>query len=208
MSELALQPEIIPHQRAISDIRKQLVRYCHMAFARGLSSGVSGNYSARILGTNFALIKVTGISFAEVTEDDFVLVDLDGNKVYGEGVPSKEVHFHCGIYRVRPDVNAVLHGHAPYVTAYVSKRKQMNPFTAAAQGVFKEIGVVKFAPSGSMELADMVVAEFCEKENLRAVILYRHGFVVAADTIARSFYWSDVLEDNAITLCAMESMKE
>jgi len=50
--------------------------------------------------------------------EDFIIVDLDGNKVEGVLTPSIETPLHTAIYRVRSDVNVVVHAHAPFATAF------------------------------------------------------------------------------------------
>ena len=51
-----------------------------------------------------------------LTIDDIVAVDLDGNLVEGSARPPLEFHIHSEIYRVRPDVHAVLHTHPRWST--------------------------------------------------------------------------------------------
>ena len=47
---------------------------------------------------------------------DFVVVDADGRLVEGQGQPPSEVFIHTEIYRVRPDVQVVIHTHQPQAT--------------------------------------------------------------------------------------------
>ncbi|MDR1320009.1 MAG: class II aldolase/adducin family protein [Gracilibacteraceae bacterium] len=181
--------------RDTEEIRAELARYSRLAYARGLSSGVSGNLSARVPGTETALIKKTGVCFAEADPADFILVDLQGRPLE-DGRPSKEVRFHCGIYRARPEIGGICHGHSAYATAYATARGDLPPVTAASQGLLKEIGVVGVAPSGSEALADMVVAVF-RGSAVVACVLQTHGFVTAGADLSKAYYAADVLEDNA-----------
>ena len=191
----------------VSRIRNDLVTFTRMAYARGLSSGVSGNPSARLPTTpSLVLIKGTGKCFGEVGPEDFVLVDLDCNLIDGAVKPSKEVRFHCGIYKERPEVGAVFHGHSPYATAYVTAKGKMDFVTAASRALIGDSAVVDFAPAGSEDLAAMVVDAFKDK-SVKCCLLKTHGFVTVGADIAKAYYMGDVLEDNAKTVSIMASYK-
>ncbi|MDR1519561.1 MAG: class II aldolase/adducin family protein [Planctomycetota bacterium] len=191
----------------IARLREELTAVTRMAFTRGLSSGISGNTSARVPGNpGVVLIKATGKCFGEVNPEDFVPVDLAGNPLSDSGKPSKEVKFHCGIYRERPEVGAVFHGHSAYTTAYVVAKGDLPLVTAAARGLIGEVEVVDFAPAGSDALAAMVVAAF-KGSTCKCCVLKTHGFVAAAADIAKAFYLGDVLEDNAKVASIMASYK-
>lgn len=193
-------------QAAVDSLRKEMVMISKKIFARGLTSGMSGNLSARVPGfPEQILIKATGKCFGDVQEDDFVLVDCDGTVMSAEGKPSKEVYFHCGIYKERQDVNAVLHGHSVYATAYVTARGELPTVTVAAAAGLQKIAVVEFAAAGSAELAKMVIEAFRDK-TLKAAVLKKHGFVTAGADIYKAFYLGDVLEENAKGACIMAQL--
>ncbi len=181
----------------LASLRQDLVTVSARVFERGLTSATSGNPSARVPGRpEQVLIKRTGKSFGDVRPEDFLLVDLDGNVLEGEGKPSKELFFHLAVYRRRPEVGAVLHGHSPYATAYVTAKGELPIVTAAAEAGLTRIPVVGYAPPGSMDLARMVEATFSDPQ-AKAAVLLRHGFVTVGSDIYNSFYLADVLEDNA-----------
>jgi L-ribulose-5-phosphate 4-epimerase len=192
----------------VNKLRQDLVEVSKKLFNRGLTSGVSGNPSARVPGApDQVLIKATGKCFGDVCGDDFVLVDLDGNILDGGLRPSKEVKFHCGIYKIRPEVNAIVHGHSAYATAYVTAKDELPVVTAAAEAGLNKIGVVGFALPGSEELARMVIDVF-QDMTLKAAVLKRHGFVTLGQDIHKAYYLADVLEDNAKVACILEQLKK
>ncbi|NLP43560.1 MAG: class II aldolase/adducin family protein [Peptococcaceae bacterium] len=191
----------------VDKLRRELVEVSHKLFARGLTSGTSGNISARVPGSpNHVLIKASGTCFGDVCENDFVLVDLDGNPLEEHARPSKEVRFHCGIFRIRPEVNGIVHGHSAYATAYATAKGEMPVVTAAAEAGLNKVGIVGFETPGSEELAQMVIEPFNDK-TLKAVVLLKHGFVTVGTDIYKAFYLADVLEDNAKTACIIEQLK-
>ncbi|QGP91497.1 3-oxo-tetronate 4-phosphate decarboxylase [Neomoorella glycerini] len=182
---------------AVTRLRQEMVEVSRQIFTRGLTSATSGNTSARVPGhPEQILIKATGKSFGDVEPEDFILVDLEGNILAGQGKPSKEIRFHLGILKARPEVQAVVHGHSAYATAYVTARGELPVVTAAAEAGLNKIGIVDYAPPGSVELAEMVIKAFADL-TLKAAVLKRHGFVTVGENIHRAFYLADVLEDNA-----------
>ncbi|MDA8229226.1 MAG: class II aldolase/adducin family protein [Desulfitobacterium hafniense] len=191
---------------AVANLRQELVAVSKKIFDRFLTSGTSGNISARVPGNpTQVLIKASGTCFGDVTPEDFVLVDLDGNVLEGDKVPSKEYRFHLGIYKIRPEVNAVVHGHSAYATAYATGKNEMPIVTAAAEAGLNKVGIVGFAWPGSTELAEMTIAPFNDK-SLKAVVLQKHGFVTVGADIYKAFYLGDVLEDNAKVACLLSQI--
>jgi hypothetical protein len=92
------------------DVRRGIVRVCKRMYERGLIAGPDGNVSVRITYEH-VLVTPQGFSKATVEENDLVLVTLDGKRVGGRHEPSSELGMHLAVYRVREDVNAVVHAH-------------------------------------------------------------------------------------------------
>ena len=88
---------------------------------RGLVSGTDGNMSCRI-GPDRVLSTPTGVSKTSLSEELFVLTDLEGNVIEGKAAPSTELKLHLAAYREREDITAVIHAHPPAATAFASAR--------------------------------------------------------------------------------------
>jgi L-fuculose-phosphate aldolase len=188
------------------DLRREMCEIARRMFARRLVSGTSGNISVRMSNpAEIFLIKASGKSFEDINEEDFVLVGFDGEILSGNGVPSIEMAFHRNIYRVRPDVMAVVHGHSPYATAYVMATGQLPLVTLEAQLCLKHIGVVPYADPGSEELAAMVSDVF-RRADVRAVVLNDHGFITVAESLKAAYYLADTLEENAKVAYLLRSL--
>ena len=59
---------------------------------------------------------MSGRDKGKLTDRDFLLVDLDGRVVDGQGKPSAETPLHLQLYRHDPSIRAVLHTHSPNQT--------------------------------------------------------------------------------------------
>jgi L-ribulose-5-phosphate 4-epimerase len=86
--------------------------------ANNLVAWTSGNISARDPETNLVVIKPSGIKFPDLTAENMVVVDIEGNIVKGDYKASSDTATHCYIYRHMTAVNGIVHTHSRYATAF------------------------------------------------------------------------------------------
>jgi ribulose-5-phosphate 4-epimerase/fuculose-1-phosphate aldolase len=163
---------------------------------RGWCPATSGNISARLPGTTHVLMKITGRSMCGLGAADLAKIDLDGSQLDGEGPPTKEWRFHAGIYRCRPEVNAVVHVHSPTATSFAVAGVELPLVTAPAKAQFERIPMLPSAAPGSEELARSVTHAF-EDVSTKAVLLGGHGVVVVGKTLFDAWCLAELVEDNA-----------
>src|SRR3954470_19045033 len=103
-------------RRVSVPVEESLARACRILAAEGHESGLAGQVTTRgnKPGTWWTL--QFGYGFDEATADRMVLVDEDLKPLRG-GRPNPGVRFHVWIYRNRPDVQAIIHTHAPWASA-------------------------------------------------------------------------------------------
>jgi L-fuculose-phosphate aldolase len=150
-----------------------VVRAAREMSERGLTPGTSGNVSARAPGG--MLVTPSAVPYAEMEEDDLVLVDLDGRVLNGGRKPTTEWPLHAAIYGARRDVGAVVHAHATFCTTLATLRRDVPAFhymVAVAGG--DTIRCAPYAPFGSFHLAGHAVAAL---EGRYACLLANHGVV-------------------------------
>jgi len=180
-------------------LRTEICHIMSLVSTKGWSPGSSANISVRVPGTNHVCIKSTGTSMsfgAMDIESSVVVIDVDGNHVDGVRKPSMEFRFHLGIYKVRPDVGAVLHAHPPYATAYAVANKEFPMVSAPGRLMLKKVPLLAFAPPGSQELANVVTTAFSDRSVLSA-LLVGHGVVAVGADIYEAFKYLDWTEDAA-----------
>ena len=75
------------------------------------------------------MITPSGVSLRDLTQENIIEVDIQGNLLNGKKnlKPSKEAPFHTSIYRIRDDVMAIAHVHPPFSTALSLKDKPFPP---------------------------------------------------------------------------------
>ncbi|MEM0006069.1 MAG: class II aldolase/adducin family protein [Ignisphaera sp.] len=182
----------IPEEQIKNDICKVMKNL----FSRGLVSALGGNVSARIPNSKEFWITPSGIYKGELVPDDLIKLDLDGNIVDGFGRPSIEWPIHAAIYRVRQDVNAVVHAHNPVTLGLALAGIGLKPITVEAVMVLRRIEIVPFAFPGTDQLAKLVA----EKAALgsRALILQNHGIIAMGANLYEAEAVAETLEEVAM----------
>ena len=176
--------------------KSELIEISRKCYDRDLIVATGGNVSCRVPGEEAMLIKGSGSAFRNMTEEDVVKVDLDGNVLEGTKAVSKEWQFHAGIYKERPEVNAVIHVHPPYATAVAANYDKLPLVTNHAKIYLKKVPTVDKAPSGSDKLAELAVAEF-EDTDVVSILLREHGTITVGDSFDSAFNLTEMVEDTA-----------
>ncbi len=177
-------------------IKKDICKVMRNLFNRGMVSALGGNVSARVPGSKEFWITPSGIFKGELNPEDLVKVDLDGNILDGFLRPSIEWPLHAAIYRVRPDVNAVVHAHNPYTLGLALAGVGLKPITVEAVMVLRKVEIVPFAFPGTDQLAKLV-GEAASK-GARAIVLQNHGVVALGANLYEAEAVAETLEEVAI----------
>jgi L-fuculose-phosphate aldolase len=161
---------------------------------RGLNAGTSGNLSVRSpLGFR---ITPSRVSYARMRPRDLVTVAMDGTVIAGSPHPSIEFRLHLEIYCRRPDVQAVVHMHGPYATAW-SCRGGMPPWLSLEDSRYYDLAtlpVVPRAPAGSRSLADATGRAII---SANGVLLANHGAVTVGGDLAEALARAEAVEHEA-----------
>ncbi len=175
-----------------AELQQQLVDAIRM-LARADIVDHSGHGSARRDGQSFYINSAASARGA-LTTDDIVAVDLDGNLVEGSARPPFEFHIHSEIYRVRPDVHAVMHTHPRWSTFLTMVGA---PYRAVyAQGAL--LGNIPLVDSPlSVNTRSMGERVAVTLGGGPGVLLKSHGAVVVGSDVVECFALAAYLEENA-----------
>ncbi|MGB0646821.1 MAG: class II aldolase/adducin family protein [Bradymonadia bacterium] len=99
-----------------SSLRRELIQYLKRIDARGWVANHDGNVSCRVSAGRF-LATPTGMAKIDITEQDLIVVDIEGTVIRGQKRIFSEWILHRTVYESRPEVNAVVHAHSPFATA-------------------------------------------------------------------------------------------
>ncbi len=164
--------------------KKDILYWSKRLYQKGMTPSTSGNISVRT--KDGILISASGVCLNDMDEDDIVLIDFDGNVLDGKKKPSSEKFLHTQIYDLRDDINAIIHSHCPYITAFAcSNRIMQEPIMAEFVLYFNKIPIAKYHLPSSMQLAIETVEYFKISDT---VLMQNHGVVSGADTLQEVFY--------------------
>lgn len=180
------------------DKKNELIEYGRMAGDKNYTPGISGNLSARC--GDMVVITSSGVANGYLTENDFAVVDFDGNAIEGEK-PSSERMLHIEFYKKRPEMNYVMHVHSPYLTAFASAGIALDDkISPEIIYCFEKIPLAEYSIPGSKELVEKTSKYF---ENYDVVLMANHGVIISGKDIKDAFYKLDLCENYAKTvICA------
>ena len=164
-----------------------------------------GNISACDREKNLVYITPSGMNYCTVTEDDMVVVDMKGEYVEGIRKPSIEKPMHVAVYNARPDVNAVIHAHPIYSTAFSSMGEDIPLLhDEAAQTLGDTVRTADYALPGTADIAAQCIKALGGKAN--ACLLRSHGSVCVGRNMDYCFKVAAVLEMSARIYYLIRSM--
>ena len=159
---------------------------------RGLVVSSLGNVSMR--HGDGLLITPTRWAYSEIDISDLVLLGPDGD-VRGEGVPSTDWRMHRAVYDARPDVQAIVHTHSVWATAWAWTERPLTLPTEERRYLdLGEIPVTRWAPAGTAELAEHVVEGLGQHG---AVLIACHGVLAVGDDPLKALELCEVVEREA-----------
>ncbi len=163
-------------------VRDAVAQTCRTLFAFGHDSGLSGQITARAERPGTYWTQRLGLGFDEITAENLLLIDEDLNVLQGEGMANPANRFHSWLYRARPDVQCIVHSHAPHVSALSMLEvpleiAHMDTCVLYGQCAFLEKwpGI----PVGNEE-GELISAALTDR---KAILLAHHGLLVTGTSV-------------------------
>ena len=132
----------------------------------GLVTFTWGNVSGIDRERGLFAIKPSGINYENLTPDDMVIVDLDGNKVEGEYNPSSDTATHLELYKAFRDMGGIVHTHSNWATSWAQAGRGIPCYgTTHADYMYGEVPCVR-------NLTKEEIDEGYEKNTGRLIVEY------------------------------------
>jgi L-fuculose-phosphate aldolase len=180
--------------------RQDILEVGRLIYEKGWVAANDGNISAR-LADGRILSTCTGVSKGMMTPDDVIVCDLEGNRIAGWRDRTSEMAMHLAIYRMRPDVDAVVHAHPPVATGFAVAGRPLN--LALLPEVIVNLGCVPLAEYGIPGTAALTEGMLPYIPNYDAMLLANHGSVCYGEDVYKAFFKMETVEHFArITLVA------
>lgn len=176
-------------------LRRAILAAAREASAADLMPASQGNVSARDRSTGHIIITPHDRPYGEMSEEDLVVVDLQGKQISGTDQPSFDVEVHCTVYRERPDVGSVIHTEPAYVNAFGAVGMDIGPVTTT--GLKSANGIVPVMPYRAPRDTAFALAMLELMGPRHAVIWGNHGLLVFGGSVRQALDRTLGVEFNA-----------
>jgi L-fuculose-phosphate aldolase len=175
-------------------LRQEIIDYGMKCYANGYVTETEGNLSIRVSEDRY-LVTPSHVPYEKRQPEDVVLLDKEAKVISGTRRPTSETRMHLGVFKARPDVNAIVHAHPLYCTMLAVMGEPLKPILDEMLPYLGGVvEVTQFAPSGSAEIAAECVKSL---GNRAAVLLANHGNLCVGKNMSRAFQTAKYIEKYA-----------
>ena len=171
-------------KKTVCDANLLLPKYGLITFTWGNVSGIDRE-------KGLVVIKPSGVEYDNMTPDDMVVVDLDGNRVEGKWKPSSDTATHVVLYKDFPNIGGVVHTHSRWATSFAQAGRPI-PAMGTTQGDYFYGDIPCTRPMTDEEIngeyeketGNVIVETFkgIDPDSVPGVLVYSHGpFVWGTD---------------------------
>ena len=167
-----------------------------------------GNVSEIDRETGLVAIKPSGVDYDVMTADDIVIVDLNGNRVWGDKKPSSDTATHLELYRQFPDIGGVVHTHSRHATTWAQTGEDIIALGTTHADYFygaipctRKMTPSEIAGEYELETGKVIVETFKTREIdpnvIPGVLVHSHGPFTWGTDADNAVHNSVVLEEVA-----------
>ena len=169
----------------------QLVMFMQRIYDKGMTTTSGGNLSIMDEDGNM-WITPAGVDKGTLNRNDIVCVKADGT-IEGMHRPSSEFPFHKAVYKMRPDLKAVLHAHPPALVSFSIVRKLPTlDLMPSVRKMCPQVKIAEYALPGSEVLGNNIGK--CFQEGCDIVLLENHGVCIGAEDMFTAFKRFETLD--------------
>ena len=171
------------------DIGKSILDVTDRLYSMRMNTALSGNVSARVTKDRM-LITPSGLDKARIGVSELSLMDITSEKLVEGPKQSSEYHVHTRIYKIAPEINAVVHPHAPHsmgiVSALGAKRvvEEVSESDDEYGYYVTSVASVGIMKAGTVEIGDAVANAV--KKGAKVVVMENHGTVGVGETMQKA----------------------
>ena len=143
-----------------------------------------GNVSGIDRKSELVVIKPSGVEYDNMTTDDMVVVDLNGNVIEGKWKPSSDTDTHLVLYKAFKNIGGIVHTHSRNATSFAQAGKDITAYgTTHADYFYGDIPCTRkmtpeeIAGKYEFETGNVIVETFSDKsaDDIPAVLVNSHG---------------------------------
>ena len=192
----------------LENLKEKVLKANLQLVENGLVLFTWGNVSERDKESGLIVIKPSGVSYADMTAEDMVVIDINGNIVEGNLRPSSDTPTHLEMYKAYPEILGVTHTHSTFATSWAQSGRDI-PFygTTHAEYFYGDIpcarALTKEEVEGEYEKnTGLVIIERFKGDGLNplevpGVLVKSHGVFAFGKTASDSVHNATVIEEVA-----------
>ena len=162
--------------------KEEIIEIGKRLYLKNLTVATSGNISIKT--DEGIYITSTGASLGHLTEESIIIINEDGKEL-SQGKASSEKKLHVAIYKMRPEINAIIHTHPVYLTSFAACHKSLKePIMSENILYFQDIPVAKYAMPSSDELVKNTIKHLKKRD---VVMMANHGAIAIASNLEDAF---------------------
>jgi L-fuculose-phosphate aldolase len=186
-------------------LKQKLIVAGKVLVAAGQGDFTRGHISVRLPDNpKLFLMKPHSVGLDEITMQNILTIDLEGNVVAGKARRHSEVYIHSEILKARPDINSVIHAHPTYCIALSSSGNPIKAYSQPGALFYEDVGIYTdtIALIRSNEMGAGVAKALGPH---RAALLKSHGTAVVGKNIEETVISAIMLENAAMIQMIVEA---
>jgi L-fuculose-phosphate aldolase len=175
-------------------IKNELIACCRKVYEKKFVAGTDGNVSVK-LPDKTILVTASGVCKGEVTADDLVHSDMNGKGLFTTRKVSTEFKMHLHIYKARPEINAVVHCHPLYASAFACSGRTMD--VPVFPEVILGLGRIPLCPYATPSTGEVLHSLEPFLSYVNVFLLENHGAVAIGTSLKEAYFRMEKLEHTA-----------
>ena len=192
----------------LEQLRKQVYEANMELPRRGLVTYTWGNVSGIDRASGLVVIKPSGVEYDELTPENLVVLDLEGDRVEGELNPSSDTKTHLELYKAFPALGGIVHTHSPYAVAWAQAGRDIPCYgTTHADYFYGPVPCARHLTQAELDedyeknTGKIIIETFAGRNidptAVPGVICHSHGPFTWGKDAAQAVYHAVVLEEVA-----------
>lgn len=180
------------------ELRRRIIEICREMAQTGLTVGTWGNVAVRLPDNpEYFMVTPSGLDYFATEPEDLVIVDMEERVREGHRRYSSETPLHREILQHRPDINAIVHSHSPWASAFCGARRSLPPISEDLVCIVGGgVPVTAYVPGHEHHRLAREARETMGPD-LNAVLLAGHGPLACGPDLEQAYIASRVVEKAA-----------
>ncbi len=199
----------------LENLKKQVYEANLALPKHGLVTFTWGNVSGIDREKGLVVIKPSGVEYDSMTEDDMVVVDLEGNVAEGRWKPSSDTPTHLVLYKAFPNIGGIVHTHSRHATSWAQAGRDIPALGTTHADYFygdipctRRMTPAEISGEYEAETGNVIVETFRNRaeDDIPAVLVNSHGPFAWGKNARDAVHNAVVLEEVAFMALQAEAL--